>query len=110
MRQLEHDNILPFYGVSTTISDFSLVFPWYKNGNINQYLKNNPRADRHDLASTFKLTAHSRRLHELRKQLLGAVQGLLFLHSNGLVHGALQPVREAFLSLIAFNAMNRVTY
>ena len=110
MMQLEHENILPFYGVSTTISDFSLVFPWYKNGNIDQYLKNSPRADRYDLASTLKLTAHSRRLHEPHEQLLGAVKGLLFLHSNGLVHGALRPVREAFLSLIAFNAMNRVTY
>ena len=110
MRQLEHVNILPFCGVSTTISDFSLVFPWYKNGNINQYLKNNPRADRYDLASTLKHTAYSRRLYEPHEQLLGAVKGLLFLHSNGLVHGALRPVRKAFLSLITFNATNRATY
>ena len=110
MKQLEHDNILPFYGVVTTVSDFSLVFPWYKNGNIDQYLKNNPGVDRCGLASTSKPTAYSRHLHEPHEQLLGAANGLLFLHSNGLVHGTFQPVREASSSPITFNATNRVTY
>ena len=59
MKQLKHDNILPFYGVSTTASDLSLVFPWYRNGNINQYLEKNPCINRCDLASTFKQTAYS---------------------------------------------------
>ena len=110
MKQLEHDNILPFYGVATTISDFSLVFPWYKNGNIDQYLENNPRVDRYDLASTSKPTTYSRRLHEPYEQLLGVVNGLVFLRSNGLVHGDLKPVCGSFLSPITFNATNRATY
>ena len=59
MKQIAHDNILPFYGVSTTISDFSLVFPRYKNGTIGQYLGNNPGANPYDLASPFKQTAYS---------------------------------------------------
>lgn len=94
MKQIEHDNILPFYGVSVTISDFSLVFPWYQNGNIKQYLKKNPGIDRYKLARTFKLTLYSQRSHGSHKQLLGAVEGLLFLHSNGVVQGALRPVCE----------------
>ena len=110
MKQLEHDNILPFYGVSTTVSDFSLVFPWYKNGTIDEYLMENPGVDRYDLASTSKPAAYSLHLHKPHKQLLGAANGLLFLHSNGLVHGAFQPVREAFSSPITFNATNRATY
>ena len=59
MKQLEHNNILPFYGVSTTVSHFSLVFPWYKNGNINQYLGENPHINPYDLVSAFKLDRHT---------------------------------------------------
>lgn len=56
MKQLEHENILPFYGVSTTISDLCMVFPWYDNGNIMEYLRKKPDANRFDLASIFKRT------------------------------------------------------
>ena len=52
MKQLEHKNIIPFYGVSTTPSEFCLVFPWYKNGNIMEYLKKNPDINQFELAST----------------------------------------------------------
>ena len=52
MKQLKHDNILPFYGVSTDISNFCLVFPWYKYGNIVRYLKGNGNGvDAYNLAS-----------------------------------------------------------
>ncbi|KAF9785469.1 kinase-like domain-containing protein [Thelephora terrestris] len=72
MKQIEHANIIPFYGVSTTTSDFSLVFPWYENGDIGRYLEQNPDVDRYDL-------------------LLGVVKGLRFLHSTGAVYGAFRP-------------------
>ncbi|KAF9789185.1 kinase-like domain-containing protein [Thelephora terrestris] len=72
MKQVKHDNIVDFYGVSTTVSDFCLVFPWYHNGNIMDYLKVNPNTNRYNLLS-------------------GAVNGLLFLHGNRMVHGALRP-------------------
>ena len=52
MKQVEHKNILPFYGVSTTVSDFCLVFPWYQNGNIMEYLKENSDINQFELAST----------------------------------------------------------
>jgi serine/threonine protein kinase len=110
MKRLEHDNILPFYGVSTTISDFSLVFPWYKNGHVDRYLEENPDADRYDLVGTSKPTVHTQRSRESREQVLGVVKGLLFLHSNGVAHGSVQLVRDALLQLITFNAVNRVTY
>jgi serine/threonine protein kinase len=54
MKQLNHNNILPFYGVSTTVSDFCLVFPWYENGNVMDYLKNKPGIDRFPLVSTLE--------------------------------------------------------
>lgn len=72
MKQANHANILPFYGVSTTVSDFCLVFPWYKNGNIMKYLEGNPKVNRFDLLSD-------------------AASGLSFLHGKRLVHGALLP-------------------
>lgn len=46
MNQRERDNIIPFYGVSTTVADFCLVFPWYENGNIMGYLKKRPGTNR----------------------------------------------------------------
>lgn len=61
MKQIEHNNILPFYGVSTTATDVSLVFPWYKNGNIENYLGKNPDINRYELVSTLKLTVYSQR-------------------------------------------------
>ena len=33
---------------------FCLVFPWYKNGNVMDYLERNPDVDRYDLASISK--------------------------------------------------------
>ena len=54
MKQLEHEKIIPFYGVSTTVSDLCLVFPWYKNGNLMEYLKENPDTNQFELASPLK--------------------------------------------------------
>jgi len=54
MKQLEHKNILPFYGVSTIASDFCLVFPWYENGNITEYLEKKPDINQFELASTLE--------------------------------------------------------
>ena len=95
MKQVDHKNIVTFYGVSTTASDFGLVFPWYKNGNIVDYLKENPDVDRHDLVSMFNnphtLGAYSST--QPLQQLSGVVSGLQFLH-NFACHGTVRPVRE----------------
>ena len=65
MKQLEHDNFLPCYGVSTTVSDFCLVFPWYGNGNIMEYLKKNPDINKFELVSTLRQIACSWHLSAL---------------------------------------------
>ena len=110
MKQGEHDNILPFYGVSADTLDFCLVFPWYKHGNIMEYLKENPTVNRYELASASKLTAYSQCLLEFHEQLLDAVNGLRYLHNHLVVHGALQPVRRMPYLLKLFDAVSRVTY
>ncbi|KAF9651086.1 kinase-like protein [Thelephora ganbajun] len=70
MKQVNHDNIVPRYGVSTTVSRFCLVSPWYENGNVMDYIRREPNINRLGLAT---------------------VNGLLFLHKNQLVHGSLRP-------------------
>ena len=62
MKQLDHGNILPFYGVSTAVADFCLVFPWYENGNIMEYLKRKSDANRFSLVITSGKVLHSRHL------------------------------------------------
>ena len=59
MMQLKHENVLPFYGVLPASPEFCLVFPWYENGNIMDYLKKKPNANRFDLASTPSQILHS---------------------------------------------------
>jgi len=39
---LQHENLLPFLGVTTTPSPFSMVSPWMENGNIISFLKTTP--------------------------------------------------------------------
>ncbi|KAG8901199.1 hypothetical protein FRC01_009903, partial [Tulasnella sp. 417] len=68
---LTDPNILPFLGYQWKDTPV-LVFHWYKNGNISQYLKANPRVDHLPL-------------------LADVAAGLVFLHSNSIVHGAIKP-------------------
>jgi len=109
MKQIKHDNILPFYGVSTTVADFCLVFPWYENGNIVDYLKKKPNINQFNLVSMSK-TTRLLTLTRTHEQLADTAKGLHFLHENSLVHGALTPVCEALFLLTKLNATNRAAY
>ena len=112
MMRLKHDNIRPFYGVSTIDSDFCLVFPWYENGNIIEYLNKRPDANRFVLVSRFKRDTVLLVLTCIDEQLSDVANGLRFLHENNLVHGALKPVPNLkfFFLLTGFNAIDRVAY
>lgn len=47
--QLSHPNILPFYGIhinEVRRSRFGLVSPWMENGNVVNYVKQNPGVPR----------------------------------------------------------------
>ncbi|KZT39809.1 kinase-like protein [Sistotremastrum suecicum HHB10207 ss-3] len=80
--RMKHDNVLPFLGFCfyTTAHDsenahrsiFSLVSPWMENGTIIEYCR----------------SVQATNILEIRlKLLMDIVDGLSYLHSNGVVHG-----------------------
>ncbi|KAH9001757.1 hypothetical protein EDB92DRAFT_1812453 [Lactarius akahatsu] len=69
-RGLHHRNVLGFFGHVKIEDIIYSVSPWMENGNIRDYVRGNPDAD--------------------RMRLLGEVaSGMEFLHENGIVHGDL---------------------
>ena len=50
-KSLHHLNVLPLMGVTMTDGRFEVVSEWMVNGNINEFLKKNPDADRLKLVS-----------------------------------------------------------
>ncbi|KIJ99573.1 hypothetical protein K443DRAFT_163937 [Laccaria amethystina LaAM-08-1] len=61
---LKNNHILPFYGVVTDLGQhMHMVSPWQENGNVLDFVKSNPQADRIHL-------------------ILGAAKGLEYLHSE----------------------------
>lgn len=72
---LRHQNVLPFYGVfhgnaqsQSKKPRLYMVFPWRENGNLLDYVRNNPGVDKDHL-------------------LRGSAAGLSYLHSKSFVHG-----------------------
>lgn len=61
-KNLGHENVLPFYGVETSIFEVALVYEWAENGNIVEYLKSNPDALRSELVIILCSFSYSRRL------------------------------------------------
>ncbi|KAF9449681.1 kinase-like protein [Macrolepiota fuliginosa MF-IS2] len=72
--RLAHDNILPFYGIfclDEVAQRLCLVSPWMKNGNLGEYLENNPNAPRMFLIQD-------------------VIDGLSYLHEMSIAHGDLK--------------------
>ncbi|KAF9643029.1 kinase-like protein [Thelephora ganbajun] len=68
-KYLEHPNILPLRGV--TMNPLQLVSNWMPNGNLSDYIQNNPDADRLGLISNI-------------------AEGLRYLHTRNVIHGNLK--------------------
>jgi len=67
--QLNHPNILPFYGIVTDIGQhIHMVSPWQDNGNLLEYVKGTVGVDH---IALFR----------------GSAAGLSYLHSRSVVHG-----------------------
>ncbi|KAI0929526.1 hypothetical protein AcW1_010014 [Taiwanofungus camphoratus] len=73
--RLHHPNVMPFYGINRQLfpSRLCMVSPWMTHGNIRDYLKRNPDANRPNL-------------------IIDVATGLEYLHSMRVVHGDLKGV------------------
>ncbi|KAG6819097.1 hypothetical protein H0H93_015488 [Arthromyces matolae] len=71
--QLRHPNILPFYGISKYRSRVAFISQWASHGDINEYIKQTPHANRILLA-------------------FDTACGVKYLHQNDIVHGDLKGV------------------
>ena len=48
-KTLRHPNVLPLKGVTMSETQFAMVSEWMVNGNINDFVKANPDANRFEL-------------------------------------------------------------
>jgi len=48
-KALQHPNVLPLIGVTMSESRFAMISDWMVNGNINNFVKAHPDADRLEL-------------------------------------------------------------
>ncbi|KAF9260210.1 kinase-like protein, partial [Marasmius fiardii PR-910] len=73
--QLNHPNLLPFFGVNTVLfpGRLALVAPWMVNGQITKFLEMNPNHDRLKVISEI-------------------AAGIMYLHSCNIVHGDIKGV------------------
>jgi len=45
-KRLQHPNVVSFLGFGSVAPPFSLVYLWMSNGNLLEYVRENPDADR----------------------------------------------------------------
>ena len=50
-KALDHPNVLPLLGVMMSETQFTMVSRWMPNGNINEFVKKYPDANRFELVS-----------------------------------------------------------
>eukprot|EP00003_Mantamonas_plastica_P027485 TRINITY_DN5901_c0_g1_i1.p1 TRINITY_DN5901_c0_g1~~TRINITY_DN5901_c0_g1_i1.p1 ORF type:complete len:847 (+),score=249.39 TRINITY_DN5901_c0_g1_i1:333-2543(+) len=76
--QLDHPNVMPVLGVGMNPPKLLLVEPYYKNGSIDQFMRQNNGG---------KNMTESKRIDFC----LQLSKGMQYLHSRNLVHGAFKP-------------------
>ena len=54
---LRHPNVLPLIGVMVSENQFAMISDWMANGNINDFMKAHPDANRLELVG-FSLGSH----------------------------------------------------
>ena len=73
----DHEHISPTWPATVTSAGFvvpAITTPYYRNGNVLQYVGRNPNVDRLDIA-------------------FQAACALAYIHSKGVIHGNVCPVR-----------------
>ena len=73
---------------------FGMISDWMTNGNINDFIKAHPDADRLGLVCFPQSIAILVSLTIAKiSQLAGVAKGLIYIHSKGMIHGDLKGVR-----------------
>jgi serine/threonine protein kinase len=101
-RQLQHENVLPFIGINTTLFPSYrlpvLISPWMYYGSLREYT-NLPTYDVnrsiYPLVSFLKSKCSLKLIRICVVQLRGMAQGIAYLHSLDITHGDLKHVRRA---------------
>ena len=77
-----------------TEAQFAMVSEWMVNGNIIDFVKANPGANRFRLVR-FHPTSRCHTFIDRRTilQLEGVAKGLIYVHGRGMIHGDLKGVR-----------------
>ena len=86
-KRLTHPNILPLLGV--TITPLQLISNWMPGGQLPEYIRKHPDADR------LRLVCPSYRFYPTLTpvQLSDVIEGLCYIHSCNIIHGNLNGVR-----------------
>ena len=63
-RTLRHPNVLPLIGVTMSENQFAMISDWMANGNINEFVKERPDANRLELVGfSFNVSSCLPRIH-----------------------------------------------
>ena len=88
-KQLIHDNIVPFKGV--TLDPFQIMSEWMPGGDLTGYINTNPHANPIKLVSLVSVPSCNE--SSLSRQLVDVARGLRYLHLCDVIHGDLKGVR-----------------
>jgi serine/threonine protein kinase len=96
---LRHPNIVPLLGVDGTTFPgltMAMVSPWMRQGSVLNYMTEHSPSSQYAITLVCSHFPAIQSLPELPMQLNDVIQGLMYLHSENIVHGDLCAVRRLF--------------
>jgi len=95
---------MPLLGVSVSVDPrcFHILTEWMPNGNVMQYARSNPEANRLRLVSPLAVFLLFFLLFIDNPQLSEVTSGVAYLHELGIIHGDLKGVSPKLLVHLSF--------